>query len=80
MKTKTHLTKKETHTTMKILIYTLMGLAVALIIFNVTLLDFNNLFEGNSFAAAVGIVLSLCAICALLILKISKNIEEKSRN
>ncbi|MFD2602194.1 MULTISPECIES: hypothetical protein [Flavobacterium] len=65
---------------MKILIYTLMGLAVALIIFNVTLLDFNNLFEGNSFAAAVGIVLSLCAICALLILKISKNIEEKSRN
>ncbi|RDI06768.1 hypothetical protein DEU42_114113 [Flavobacterium sp. AG291] len=71
---------KETHTTMKILIYTLMGLAVALIIFNVTLLDFNNLFEGNSFAAAVGIVLSLCAICALLILKISKNIEEKSRN
>ena len=64
---------------MKIFIYTLIALALALIVFNVTLLDFDNLFEGKSFAAAVGIVLSLCAVCALLILKISKNIEEKSR-
>lgn len=64
---------------MKIFIYTLMGLALALIIFNITLLDFNNLFEGNSFVALIGIVLSLCAVCVLLIFKISKNIEEKTR-
>ncbi len=64
---------------MKILIYTLMGLALALIIFNITLLDFNNLFEGNSFIALIGIVLSLCAVCVLLIFKTSKNIEEKTR-
>lgn len=65
---------------MKIFIYTLMALALALIAFNVTLLDFDNLFDGNSFVALIGIVLSLCAICVLLIFKISKNIEEKSRN
>jgi len=64
---------------MKFLIYTLIALALALIIFNVTLLDFNNLFEGNSFVALIGIVLSLCAVCVLLIFKISKNIEEKTR-
>jgi hypothetical protein len=63
---------------MKIFIYTLIALALALIVFNVTLLDFDNLFEGNSFAALIGIILSLCAVCILIIFKISKNIEEKS--
>lgn len=64
---------------MKIFIYTLLAIAAALIIFNITLLDFNNLFEGNSFAALVGIILSLCAVCILIIFRMSKNIEEKTR-
>ena len=65
---------------MKIFIYTLIGLAFGLIIFNATQLDFNNLTEGNSFAALAGIVMSLCAICILLIFRLAKNIEEKTRN
>jgi hypothetical protein len=28
----------------------------------------------------IGIIASLCAVCILLIFRISKNIEEKSRN
>jgi len=65
---------------MKFFIYTLIALALALIIFNVTLLDFDHLFEGNSLVALIGIIASLCAVCILLIFKISKNIEEKSRH
>ena len=56
-----------------------MVLALALIVFNITLLDFDNLFEGNSLVALIGIIASSCAVCILLIFKISKNIEEKSR-
>ncbi len=65
---------------MKIFIYTLIGLALALIVFNITLLDFNNLLEGNSLVALIGIIASLCAVCILLIFKIAKNIDEKTRN
>ena len=65
---------------MKIFIYTLMAVAVGLIIFNITLLDFNNLLEGNSLIALIGIIASLCALCILVIFRMAKNIEEKTRN
>lgn len=65
---------------MKIFIYTLIGLAVALIIFNITLLDFENLLEGDSLVAIIGIIASLCAVCILLIFKMAKNIDERTRN
>jgi hypothetical protein len=64
---------------MKIFIYTLIAIALALIIFNITLLDFDNLLEGNSLIAIIGIVASLCAVCILLIFRVAKNIEEKTR-
>ncbi|QYJ68720.1 hypothetical protein [Flavobacterium litorale] len=64
---------------MKIFIYILIALAVGLIIFNISLLDFNNLFEGNSLIALVGIVASLCAVCILLILRKAKSIDQKTR-
>jgi ABC-type transport system involved in cytochrome bd biosynthesis fused ATPase/permease subunit len=50
-------------------------LAVALIIFNVTLLDYRNPFQGDSVVAFIGLQ-PLCAVLILLILK--KKIEEKS--
>lgn len=65
---------------MKIFIYVLMALAVGLIVFNITLLDFDNLLEGNSFIALIGIVASLCAVCILLIFKMAKSIDEKTKN
>jgi len=58
----------------------LVVIALALIIFNITLLDFDHLFEGNSMVALIGIAASFCAIFILLIFRMSKMIEEKTRN
>lgn len=55
----------------------LIVLAVALIAYNVTLLNFENLFEGDSIIALIGIVASLCAIVLLLIYNTSKKIQRK---
>lgn len=65
---------------MKIFTTILIILAIALIIFNVTMLDFDHPFEGNSMVALIGIVASFCAVFILLIFKISKRIEEKLKN
>ncbi|MNK16744.1 hypothetical protein D3C87_349140 [compost metagenome] len=64
---------------MKIFIYTLIAIALALIVFNITLLDFDNLLQGNSLVALIGIIASLCAVTILVIFRIAKNIEEKTR-
>lgn len=65
---------------MKFFIYTLLAIAIGLIIFNITLLDFDNLLEGNSLIALIGIIASLCAVCILIIFKVAKSIDEKTRN
>jgi hypothetical protein len=65
---------------MKIFTTILIVLAIALIIFNVTMLDFNKPFEGNSMVALIGIIASFCAVFILLIFKMSKKIEEKLKN
>ncbi len=55
----------------------LVFLAVALIIFNITMLDFKDPFQGDSAVAFIGIGASFCAVLILLIFKMSKKIEEK---
>lgn len=65
---------------MKIFTSILVVLALALIIFNLTLLDYNNLLEGDSLVGLIGIVASICAVCILLIFRMSKMIEEKTKN
>lgn len=65
---------------MKIFIYTLIAIALGLIVFNITLLDFNNLLKGNSLIALIGIVASLCAVCILLIFRTAKSIDENTGN
>ena len=62
---------------MKILINTLVLLAVALIIFNISMLDFKDQFHGDTAVAFIGIAASFCAVLILLIFRISKKIEEK---
>jgi hypothetical protein len=54
-----------------------VALALGLIIFNITLVDFEHPFEGNSMIAFIGIAASICAVLILLIFKMSKNITEK---
>lgn len=61
----------------KTLTFILIFIALGLIAYNVTLLDFNALFNGDSLIAAIGIVASLCAILLLLIFMTAKKIEEK---
>jgi hypothetical protein len=58
----------------------LILLAVGLMVFNITLLDFENPFEGDSLIALVGIAAAFCAVLILLIFKMSKKIEEKLKN
>ncbi len=62
----------------KTLMVILMVLAIALISYNVTLVNFDNLLEGNSAIALIGIVASLCAIVLLLIFIASKKIQDNS--
>ena len=65
---------------MKIFTTLLIIVAIALIVFNITLLDFNNPMEGDSFVALVGVIASFCAVFILLIFKMSKKIEQKLKN
>lgn len=65
---------------MKIFTIILILIAVALIIFNFTLLDFEKPFEGNSLVALIGIVASFCAVFILLIFRMSKKIENQLKN
>ena len=65
---------------MKIFTTILIFLALALIVFNITLLDFKDPFEGNSFVALIGVMASFCAVFILLIFKMSKKIEDKLKN
>ena len=65
---------------MKIFTYVLTLIAIALIAFNVSKLDFNNLFDGESKIAVITIVCGLCAIILLAIIRISRRIEEKAKN
>lgn len=61
----------------KTLAITLVVCAVALIAYNITLVDFSNPFEGNSVVAIIGVMASLCAIVLLLIFYTSKKIQKK---
>lgn len=67
---------------MKILNIILVVVALALIGYNVTQVNFDKPFEGESFIALITILASLCAILLLRILAVSKKIEKtiKSKN
>jgi hypothetical protein len=65
---------------MKIFTTILIFLALALIVFNITMLNFNNLLEGDSLIALIGIVASFCAVFILIIFRMSKVIEHKTKN
>ncbi len=65
---------------MKIFTTILIIIAIGLIAFNLTMLDYNKPFEGNSMVALIGVAASFCAVFIILIFKISKKIEEKLKN
>lgn len=64
---------------MKYFTYIFIGIAIILIAYNVTFLDFENLTDGQSGVALIGIVTAACAILLVLILRTSKKIAKKKR-
>jgi len=65
---------------MKIFTIILSVIALGLIIFNATKIDFDNPFDGESIVALIAILAALTVIVLLQILRISKRIEKKSKN
>lgn len=65
---------------MKILTIILSILSVVLIAFNLTKVDFSAPFKGESTTALITILAALCAMLIMLILYISKQIEQKVKN
>lgn len=64
----------------KTLILVLIGIALLLIIYNATLIDFQDPFHGDSTIALIGIFAALSAIVLLLIYWTSKKIKETIDN
>ena len=64
---------------MRILIPIFIALAALLLIYNVTQINFDTPFQGESTVALIGIVGSACAIILLLILLISRKIARKEK-
>ena len=62
---------------MKVAIYIFIAIAAVLIVINSTMLDFENLFEGDSLVAAISILASACVIVLMLLLKTSRKIAGK---
>ncbi|MFT6748170.1 MAG: VIT1/CCC1 family predicted Fe2+/Mn2+ transporter [Flavobacterium sp.] len=62
---------------MKIFTTVLIVIAIGLIGFNITLLDFSKPMDDNSEVALLGILAALCAVFILIIFKMSKKIVEK---
>ncbi|MFZ9002596.1 MAG: hypothetical protein ACO20F_03720 [Robiginitalea sp.] len=61
----------------KVLLTILIVLALGLIAYNVTIVDFNEPLQGDSLIALIGIVAALCAIILLLIYNTSRKIQKK---
>ena len=62
---------------MKIFTLVLSVIALGLIVFNFTQVNFDAPFEGDSIVAVITIVASLCVIMMMAILRTSKRIEQK---
>lgn len=61
----------------RILLIILIVLALALIAYNLTLIDFAAPFQGDSTIAFIGIVASLSAIVLILLYMTSKKVQKK---
>ncbi|MGB7786073.1 MAG: hypothetical protein WBL27_08240 [Salinimicrobium sp.] len=63
---------------MKAFIYTLIVVALALIAYNFTFLDFDSISSGDSGTALIGILASSIVVVLMVILLMSRAIAEKA--
>ncbi len=64
---------------MKIFTYILSIIAIILVIYNITQIDFNAPFQDESIVALITVLTGLCTILLLAILRVSKKIEAKKK-
>lgn len=64
---------------MRIAIPVFIALAAILLIYNITQVNFDAPFQGDSSVALIGILGSICAIILLLILQLSRKIAKKQK-
>ncbi len=65
---------------MKIISIILSVIALALIVYNLTIIDFSDPFGKDSMVAIIGVVACICGILLLVILALSKRIDKKISN
>ena len=65
---------------MKIFIYIIMALALLLLGYNVTKINWTYPLQGDSSVALIGVLACACGILLLIILLLSKKIENKTKN
>lgn len=65
---------------MRVFTYILTVIAILLIGYNLTQINFDAPFEGESSVALITIFAGLCAIVLLAILRVSKKIEQTVKN
>ena len=64
---------------MRIFSYIVIALSVITIIFNVTKIDFEKPFEGESTIAIIGIIASFCAILVVTLFRVAKKVVEQTK-
>ncbi len=64
---------------MKYLVFIFIGIALILISYNLTFLNFNNILEGESGIALIGILAGACVILLMLIIRTSQKIAKKKK-
>ena len=62
---------------MKYVVYAIMILGIASIVFNAFKLDFSNLLAGESQIAVISIIAALCVVILMSIMLVSYKIKEK---
>ncbi|GAB2763483.1 hypothetical protein [Salinimicrobium soli] len=65
---------------MKVLIYSLLVIAVGLIVYNFTFLNFEDVMSGDSGTALIGILASSIVVVLMVILLMSRAIAEKAEH
>ena len=64
---------------MKIFTYIIIALSLVTIIFNVTKINLEKPFEGESTIAIIGIVASFCAVLIVTLFTVAKKVVEQTK-
>lgn len=64
---------------MKLFSYVIIALACVTVVINVLKFDFKHPLEGDSTVALIGIVSALCAIVIVILYRLAKKVNEKTK-